>query len=471
MKARLRVIVRHPWALALVVAAVTFGVGLASHDLGRDEAVTLLVADMPLDRGLTLLAHNEINPPGYYTLMHFWPHGSAWLARLPTYAAALAAVVAIVLAAAHLGISPLHAAALAATAPFLAYYSQEARGYNFLLAFSAVALILTWGTLSFRRFPALALPAVLAGAMYAHYFAAFLVAAVLAALLLWAPRRRIALLVAALTLVLFIPGLVVAVQQLELAPALTGRGWQSLVRAFALIETPHMLLAGRVVNSASMALTVVMVLLTAWGAWLLRRSPAGRFLWLFAGVQVVVPMLIGAFIKFSAPWYLCGALPALLLLAAFALQQLRLRETLLVAGLGTLVIGIAAFGDDLQKPPVQRALAALPAGAPPPVIGGGRLAATAAIYTHGNLSYAYLPPPFDYLGLWSLPPGRPLPSARRVYVFDHCAWDPVVLPTYQVEGRTEYPGNLCVYTEVALLVAGQRDLEEGMLGIGTGLSL
>lgn len=458
MRAKLELIVRHPWALALLVAAVTFGVGLAGHDYGRDEAVTILVADMPLGRGLTLLAHNEINPPGYYTLMHFWPHGTAWLARLPTYAAGLVAVVAIVLGAARLGISPLHAAALAATAPFLAYYSQEARGYNFLVAFSAVALILTWGTLSSRRLPPLALPAVLAGALYVHYFAAFLVVAVLAALLLWAPRRRVALQVGALTLALFVPGLVVAAQQLELAPALTGRGWQSLVRAFTLVETPHMLLAGRVVNSASIALTGVLVALTAWGAWLQRRSRAGRFLLLFAGVQVVVPLLIGAFIKFAAPWYLCGALPALLLLAAFALQRLRLREALLVASLGAVVIGIAAFGDDPQKPPVERALAALPRDAPPPVIGGGRLAATTALYTHGNLSYAYLPPPFDYLGLWSLPRGRPLPSAPRVYVFDHCSWAPVVLPTYQVQQKTPYPGNLCVYTEVTgSLTAGPAD--------------
>ncbi len=442
---------RSPWRWASLGAAILFALALGRHDFGRDEAVTILVANMPLVEGLGQLARHEANPAGYYALMHFWPHDSEVLARLPTYLAAVLTVPAVVVAARRLSISPVLAGALALSSPFLAYYAQEARTYALVVALSTVALILTWDAIqpAPRPHPLWSLAAVLAAALYLHYFAGFLVAAVLVILWRWAPGRRQAVQVGGLTLLFFLPGAAMLLSQLELGSTLTGRGWQPLIREpLPVWEVIRTLFGGRANNPFVVTLAILMAALAAAGAWWARQHRAGRFLLIFAGVQLLVPMAIGTVMHLVAPWYLCAALPALLLLAAFALQRLRRSLVLVPAALGVAVIGVAAFGDDIQKPPIRASLAALPATDLPPVAGSGRFATSMALYTHGDLSYAFVAPPVDYLGLWALPPGRPLTQAPRVTVFDHCGWGPVVLSGYRVEGRREFASDLCLYREV-----------------------
>jgi hypothetical protein len=51
-------------AVATLVAAVGFALRLGAYDFGRDDAVTVLVANMPLGHLLDLVAHHEANPAG-----------------------------------------------------------------------------------------------------------------------------------------------------------------------------------------------------------------------------------------------------------------------------------------------------------------------------------------------------------------------------------------------------------------------
>ncbi len=433
---------------AIAAAAVVFALGLGTHDFGRDEAVSILVADLPLERALPLLAHHEPNPAGYYVLLHFWPHSSEVLARLPSYLAAMLTVALLLLAARQLGARPLPAGALAAASPFLAYYAAEARTYSLLALMSTIALLLTWDAVApaRRRVPWPVLPVGLAAALYLHYYALFLLGAALVALWLWAPIRHEAPRVAGTTLLLFLPGAAVLLNQVELARTLTSRGWQPKVGPQELWSVPHVLFGGRENYPAGILLTVAVLALVAWGAWAFRGRRVGQFLVVLAGVQLV-PILLGTVTRLVAPWYLCGALPPLLLLAALALGRLHPRAVLLPAALGLMAIASADFGVDSQKPPIRAALAALPPDGALPVVSDRKVASALAIYTHGAVAYAFSPPAVDYIGVWALPPGRPLPDAPRLSVFNHCDY-PLLLHGRRLEHRTRYPANLCVDTEV-----------------------
>jgi len=125
------------------------------------------------------------------------------------------------------------------------------------------------------------------------------------------------------------------------------------------------------------------------------------------------------------------------------------RYVLIPAALGLVAIVAADFGVDTQKPPPRAALAALPRDGTVPVAGDRKVASALTIYTHGAVAYAFSPPAVDFIGVGALPPGRPLPEAPRVSVFNHCDY-PVLLPGHRIEGRTRYAANLCVDTEVAV---------------------
>lgn len=444
-------LLRSPGRWTTLGAAILFALALGTHDFGRDEAVTILVANMPLAEGLRRLALHEVNPAGYYGLMHFWPHDSEVLARLPTYLAAVLTVPALVVAARRLTISPVLAGALGLSSPFLAYYAEEARTYALVVAVSTVALILTWDAVqpAARRRPApWVLAAVLAATLYLHYFAVFLAGAVLIILWRWAPARHHALQVGGLTLLFFLPGAAMLASQLAVASRLTGHGWQPLIREpLPVWEVVRALFGGRGNDAFVVTLAVLMAALVVVGAWRSLEHRAGQFLLIFTGVQLLVPLALGAMVHLVAPWYLCAALPSLFLLAALALQRLRRWLVLIPAALGMVIIGIAAFGDDIQKPPIRAGLAALPAGDGPPVAGSGRFATSMALYTRGNVTYAFVAPSVDFLGLWALPPGRPLTRAPRVTVFDHCGWGTVALSGYRVEEQRDFGSDLCLYRE------------------------
>ena len=316
------------------------------------------------------------------------------------------------------------------------------------MLFSAVALLLTWDAISDRRVPWPVLPALLALSLYFHYFMAFLALAALLALWLWAPSRRDALRAALLVSVLFAPGLIMVGFQLPAMLAMSDGGWQHLIRGPEIWKVFRSLFAFRGSSDQARWLGYLVALAAGAGGVVAIRSRGGRLLMLFAVVQLF-PLLPGAFVRLVAPWYVCGALVPMLLLAALALSRPRLLSlaVLVPAALGLFVIWHQDYGFDGIQPPVHAALRAVPADVPI-VVGRHSLAPSVALYTHGRLSFALKNPPrVDYVGLWALPPGQALPLVPRIAVFDLCSADPVVVSGYIREQQIVYPGNLCVELE------------------------
>jgi hypothetical protein len=434
--------------MATLVAAVGFALRLGAYDFGRDDAVTVLVANMPLGHLLDLVAHHEANPAGYYVFMHFWPHQTEVLARLPGYLAAVLVIPVTAWLASRLNVSVVAATGLAVSSPFLAYEASEVRTYALLVLFSAVALLLTWDAITDRRVPWPVLPVVLSLSLYFHYFTAFLLLGAFLALWLWAPSRRDALRAALLVSVLFAPGLMMLGFQLPAMLAMSGGGWQHLIRGSEIWKVFGTLFAFRSGSDPARWLGILVALAAGAGAVVAIRSRAGRVLILFTAVQLF-PLVPGAFVKLVAPWYVCGALVPMLLLAALALSRPRLLSlaALVPAALGLFVIWHDDYGFDGIKPPVRAAIQAVPAGVPI-AVGRYSLAPSVALYTHGRLSFALKNRPrVDYVGLWALPPGQPLPLASRIAVFDLCSAQPVVVSGFIREEQSVYPGNLCVELE------------------------
>lgn len=435
-------------AVATLIAALGFALRLGAYDFGRDDAVTVLVANMPLGHLIGLVAHHEANPAGYYVFMHFWPHSTEVLARVPSCMAALLVIPVTAWLASRLKVSVAAATGLAFSSPFLAYEAAEVRTYALLVLVSAVALLLTWDAISDRRVPWPVLPGLLALSLYFHYFMGFLALAALLALWLWAPSRRDALRVALLLSLLSAPGLLMLAFQLPAMLAMSDGGWQHLIRGSQIWNVFRTLFAFRGAGGQASWLAFLVALAAGAGAVVAIRSRAGRLLMLFAGVQLV-PLVPGAFVKLVAPWYVCGALVPMLLLAALALSRPRVLSfaVLVPAACGLLVIWHDDYGFDGIKAPVHQAVQAVPADVPI-VVARHSLAPSVALYTHGRLSFALENPPrVDYVGLWALPPGQPLPLAPRIAVFDLCSMDPVVVSGYIGKEHVAYPGNLCVELE------------------------
>jgi hypothetical protein len=236
--------------------------------------------------------------------------------------------------------------------------------------------------------------------------------------------------------------------QLPAMLAMSGGGWQPLIRGPQIWGVFRTLFAYRSASPEAHWLAVLVALAATAGAVLATRTRAGRLLILFAAVQLA-PLVPGAFMKLVAPWYLCGALVPTLLLAAVAVSRPRLLAlTVLVPmALGLHLIVHDDYAFDGIKPPVRTALAALSPEVPI-AVGRSSLAPSVALYTHGRLTIALANPPrVDYIGLWALPPGQPLPLSPRIAVFDLCSVPPVVVSDYIPEERIAYPGNLCTEME------------------------
>lgn len=194
-------------AAVLALAAALRLAGLGEEALWEDEQHTLTAVEQP---GLLAVLHhvrtNDPHPPLYFLGLHLWVRafGSGDVAvRVPSALAGIAAVGLLVPVA--LRVRPgdrrlaLLAAFMAASSPFLVYYSQEARSYAFLVL---VELISLWGVLETwsldpdasprRRLPAAAAGA--GGALLAvatHFFGIFILAwaAMVFVALAWRLRR------------------------------------------------------------------------------------------------------------------------------------------------------------------------------------------------------------------------------------------------------------------------------------------
>lgn len=226
----------------LAIAALTLGVFalylryLDKQSLWFDEGLSVLFAAQPLPQLFRTLIYEDLHPPLYYLLLHFWmalAGNSEWAVRMPSVLAAIllmplsfaivreiwaktppspggdesarAAFSAGMSTAWHaLGIS---AAALVGVSPFIAYYAQETRMYSLA---AMLTLATTWAFLRARRSGArrwwLCYSGLLAASVYAQYFAAFAVPAfLLYALLLDRPSLRRTMLYSLLAALLYLP--------------------------------------------------------------------------------------------------------------------------------------------------------------------------------------------------------------------------------------------------------------------------
>jgi mannosyltransferase len=187
------------WACCLLVL-IGFGIrlyGLTFHSLWLDEAVSVYLASFPpteiLRQGMTL---QEPNPPLFHLSLSVWMRvfgsGEAAVRLLSAFLGTLY-LPAIYLLGRHLlsRRAALLATLLAAVAPFLVWYSQEARMY------ALVATLSVWSVYCFVRaldtprwswWTAYVILTVLS--LYAHLYAVFVMPAELLFLLLYVRRYR-----------------------------------------------------------------------------------------------------------------------------------------------------------------------------------------------------------------------------------------------------------------------------------------
>jgi 4-amino-4-deoxy-L-arabinose transferase-like glycosyltransferase len=177
--------------LTLAVFALYAGT-LDRQSLWFDEGLSVVFATRPLPELMHTLIYEDLHPPLYYLLLHFWMQvagTSEWSVRLPS---TLAAVLLVPLAFAVVRevwghnrgtngtwvIVGTAAAALVASSPFIAFYAQETRMYSIA---AALALATTWAYLRATRTNSLRVWGVfsllLAASLYTQYFSAFIVPA------------------------------------------------------------------------------------------------------------------------------------------------------------------------------------------------------------------------------------------------------------------------------------------------------
>ena len=135
---------------------------LGKQSLWFDEGLSVAFAGRSLPQLMRTLIYEDLHPPLYYLLLHFWmwlAGNSAWAVRLPSaVAAALLPPLAFAVVWEVWGDGPgtlwprllagLSAAALVASSPFIAYYAQETRMYSLA---AILALAATWAYLRALR--------------------------------------------------------------------------------------------------------------------------------------------------------------------------------------------------------------------------------------------------------------------------------------------------------------------------------
>jgi 4-amino-4-deoxy-L-arabinose transferase-like glycosyltransferase len=192
------------WTAVAILALVVFGLYLRTLDkqsLWFDEGLSVAFAGRSLPQLMRTLIYEDLHPPLYYLLLHFWmllAGNSAWAVRLPS---AVAAALLVPLAFAVVRevwadepgtlqprfLAGLSAAVLVGSSPFIAYYAQETRMYSLA---AVLALAATWAYLrALRSVPPqaglhstgqrwwVAFSGFLAASLYTQYLSVFVVPA------------------------------------------------------------------------------------------------------------------------------------------------------------------------------------------------------------------------------------------------------------------------------------------------------
>lgn len=191
---------RSPLAFFWLSFAVSAAVKLArlnSRELWLDETYSAYMAAAPFRR-IIHASTGDLNPPGYYLLLHPWASiaGTA-PAQLRLFSVLLSVIaVGTVYLLARRIVGPVFAAfaaAMFAFAPMLFVYSLEVRSYFLLILLVSIALDLHWQVVVQRSSSKLVLVAyavVAASLVYVHYLGAFLLVALVLHGLLTCVRNR-----------------------------------------------------------------------------------------------------------------------------------------------------------------------------------------------------------------------------------------------------------------------------------------
>lgn len=173
---------------------------LGAQSLWYDEGVSVYLARMSLPQ-LTVWTAEDIQPPLYYYLLHFWlplfgQSSSEFVVRFPSLFFGVLTVPLLYGVGRHLfsATAGLLAAFLAAISPLYLWYSQEARMYTMLTFLCLLSSYLLLKALERKAPPYLplwlAFAAANVAAAYTHYFAGFVMAFQGIYLMYWAWQMR-----------------------------------------------------------------------------------------------------------------------------------------------------------------------------------------------------------------------------------------------------------------------------------------
>jgi mannosyltransferase len=311
--------------------------GLGHESIWYDEAASLDMAGQSCADLVTGRHPDMGNPAGYFLLLRgwllLWGSGSIEAARALSAVAGALAVPAVWLLACVSGVSRRAgrlACLLVAVSPPLVYLGQEARAFALFATVATLAVALV-GVIRRTDRAAAWLGFAAAGAVlvHLHYYGFFVLVVLGLDLLAWAWRRgrwqvlKLALCAAAVALA-FAPWLPTFRWQLAQGPSRSEATWRQQLAVLPLFSVAGRTLVWKedgLVRVAALDIVVALAIFLPSG-WLLVRHRAGpRGVVAFAaGVPLVAVLVSAALSPMIHVHYLSVVLPALLLLAACALD-------------------------------------------------------------------------------------------------------------------------------------------------------
>src|SRR3954454_16104817 len=318
-----------------------------------DEVATVNILRHGFGDMLSAVSAGESTPQLYYVVAWAWTKlfgtGEFGLRSLSAVFGTLTIPLAFVLGRELVGRSTgVAAAALCAFNPLLIWYSQEARSYALLVLLTGLTL---WALLRVLNDPSprriATWSAVSVASIATHYFAGFLIGAEALWLLYRSPARgRTALGVATVAVA------AAALLPLALHQRSTGAARfiseSSVVRRLA--QIPKQFAVGYQ-GPLETAITIVSLLLVAYGIVLLVRSPARSRAWLFAGLAlpaILAPLILALI----GPDYLISrnVIAALLPLAVAVAAGFATGRSGVVAAAALCALGLVqVIGVDVQE--------------------------------------------------------------------------------------------------------------------------
>jgi uncharacterized membrane protein len=334
------------------VAALLRLFHLGSESLWYDEAVTAELVHLDWRNFWKVLSHVEANSALYFCLLRVWVNlgESEFVLRSLSALTGVFAVASVYVLGKRMFDTKvaLIAAALLATNSFHIQYSQEARGYSFLVLFATLSSFYFLRAIehsSRMEWAAYILTATLA--VYSHFFGLLVLGAHCASLMLVRPRtipwRR-----------LLVSFFTIGVLSIPLAIFALGRGTGQIAWVPRVVPHDAYDLFGSLVGRGRLLVLAYFVTCSiasfcALRAWL--HSDKSFRTWNFAFLLswLFVPILTGYVVSLWKPVfidrYFIICLPPLVLLAAAGISQLRPRW----AFVGSLAVLLALSGQSIFK--------------------------------------------------------------------------------------------------------------------------